>query len=171
MAYWLARHPPGYLSRHSAQNAQPIELAEEIQALGAAFADWVCRPGDERWDTFALQAFSAHLFSTFRSYDPQMPRVDRMLLELTWPPGSERICHCLRELQQLLAPPLAVFRAVRAPLAPQLYPTPAEFRLAESFLATAHSELLRLLADLADALRTYSAPQAIALPACAELRK
>lgn len=155
-SYWLEHHPPGYLSRDAAANVQPVALAEELYTQGIAFADWLSRPPSQRWDSFALQVLSAHLFSRFRTVDAQARVVEVALLDLDWPPGSAPIVDALQSLQELLAPSFSLFRAVRAPLEPQDFPTPEELRMAEEALQSAHGPVCQALTALRSALDTYT---------------
>jgi hypothetical protein len=160
LSYWLARTPPGWISRHSAKSANPLALAKEIHALGSSFVGWLARPRQERWDTFTLQALSAALFNRFQ-LDLQrgagrMP-ASVELLQLSWPVGSEDVQHCLADLQRLLAGPLAVYKAIRTALPGKEFPTRAELRLADDALEAARGELEGIVDRLGAALDAFNA--------------
>lgn len=146
--YWLKRHPPGFLSKYTAAQADPLALAAEVHTLGLDFLAWVRLSRAQRWNTYALQVLSGHLFSTFRKREPHERTSEVTLLELAWPPGSEAVRATLSQLQDLLAAPFAVFRAVRAPLEPHHYPSDAELDQAIAALTSSADEFSRLLQAL-----------------------
>lgn len=154
LEYWLERHRPGYVSRESAERAQPIQQAEEILALATAFLQWLRMPPAARWESLALQRLSATLFGSFVSRDSEGKVHLVRLLELKWPPGSEEVTRSLREMQTLLAPSFAVYRALRAPLRSEEFPTAAECDLADEALDAQRCALAKVLDELGRALRS-----------------
>lgn len=161
LSFWLARHPPGWASQHPAATADPIALATKAQGLAIAFADWLSLPREERWDTFTLQALSAALFNRYRVEVKRgarrLPPISVSLLQLSWPPGSQAIQHQVAELQQLLAAPFAIFKAIRVAVDAEVFPTGQELRLAEETIVAAREELKNIALRLGAALEQYAA--------------
>jgi hypothetical protein len=169
MTYWLTVSPPGWLSQHSAESADPLAIAQQIQELGQAVVNWFSLPEQDRWDTFQLQSLSAALFNRYAkrnanpnanryavlSTSPGVPTRSRALglLHLDWPPGCDAVRCCIAEMQQMLVAPLAVYKAVRIPLEAEHYPTPAELSHAESFILAQRDDLSEVVTRLARALR------------------
>lgn len=162
LSHWLAHYPPGWVSRHDAASADPLTLATETHRLVLAFAEWLRAPAAERWDTFALQSLSASLFNRYLLKPEGRPRRRRQpayvgLLQLAWPEGTDDIRQCLAGLKELLAPPLAVFKAVRCAAPKGGFPTPKELELAESALVDAREPMIALADELGRALRRHAA--------------
>jgi hypothetical protein len=156
MTFWLDRYPPGWVSRHEAASADPLALAGKIQILLTTFLNWLRKPSEERWDTFALQALSAGLFNCYLLERNRWPKrkadVYVSLLELEWPPGSEPVQRCLADLRELLGPPLSVFKAVRCAVAASDVPTREEFQRATQALEHAQLRLVELAGRLERAI-------------------
>ena len=156
LGYWLARHPPGWISRHTAEDADPIRLAREIQFLAAAFVAWLHLSPADRWDTFTLQTLSAALFNRYR-FNEQGRGVSRDvdLLDLRWPVGSIEICSRLVQMRKLLAGPFAVFKSVRSAIARENYPLPEEVLHAEAALVSNRTGLEEMAKQLHESLERF----------------
>lgn len=156
LSYWLAKHRPGWVSRYSAEAANPLARAADIHALCKAFLQWRRRPQPERWDTYLRQSLSAALFNRYRSDirtgSGKRAGSDLELLELDWPTGSDEVQRQLARLQELLAAPFAVFKAVRSAVGAEEFPSAGELKLAEAAIGAQLEELERCTALLGEAL-------------------
>jgi hypothetical protein len=74
------------------------------------------------------------------------------LLELDWPTGSDEVQRQLARLQELLAAPFAVFKAVRSAVGAEEFPSAGELKLAEAAIGAQLEELERCTALLGEAL-------------------
>jgi hypothetical protein len=166
----LAHHRPGWIARQRAAKANPVRIAGEIQQHAVKFLSWLKLPRKQRWDTFELQALSAILFSRYRAAKQRnlSPALDVELLALHWPPDGAEIRQRVTELQNLLAAPFSVFKALRLPVDSAECPTPEEVRLAETMLEDVAKDLARAVANLDTALRQYKLNQPIAARALRE---
>ena len=157
LEYWLQHHPPGWLSAISAADVDPVCIAAEIQLQAIAFVRWLRLPARERCDAYCLQILSATLFSRYRDTSDRVQPRDVGLLDLPWPAESLEIRRRVSDLQRLLARPLAVFKATRAAVAADDYPTGAERSLATAALEACLDDLERSAAGLAAALNRFAA--------------
>jgi hypothetical protein len=169
LSYWLEHSPPGWISNRTAERADPLALASEIHGRLRGLICWLRKPESERWDTHALQSFSAALFNRYRarrSPNPGRMAAEKSLEELAWPAGSDEIRACLSGLQLTTAAPLAVFKAVRLP-ATDSHPTADELRFAHAALLARLTILDELAVRLNAAMERYSAALRRAVPASA----
>ena len=161
LAYWLARHPPGWISRHAAEDADPLQLAGEIQLLSAEFVVWLHLPPRDRWDDGILQKLSAAIFNRYRRNEKESgENRDVDLLDLGWPAGTTDVRTCLIQMRELLAGPLAVFKALRSAVARDTFPSPDDVRLADATLlssCTALGEATRQLRESLEPFRSLAA--------------
>ena len=152
LSFWLERYPPGWISRHEAATTDPLARARDVHGLLLSFLAWLRKSTEERWDTFTLQALSAALFNRYPLKRERWPKrnsdLSVGLLQLAWPADSEAIQDSLAELQALLGPPLAVFKAVRCAISAEDVPLPDDFDRAGQAFERAHPRLI----ELADAL-------------------
>lgn len=156
-SYWLVRYPPGWISRTAASKADPLALTHEIYVQLTVFAEWLAAAETERWDNFPLQSLSATLFNRYISSEGAAKRTAAncfSLLELDWPAACDDIQSCLKELQQLLAPPFAVFKAVRSAVSAADMPTAAELKHAERFVAALRPRVVQLSEQLRSTLES-----------------
>lgn len=161
MSLWIDHSPPGWTSRYSALEADPLSLATEIHELGQSVLEWLKLPAKDRWDNFKLQALSAALFNRYLAEDGQGKNKDsKELVELPrlrWPPRTEAIQCCVVELRQMLRAPLAVYKAVRVPLSAELCPTADELQRAEATLLNQRATLAAVIHRLGQALSAFAA--------------